>query len=351
MLTSGAFGYLFDYLIAWLIVLSIVTHTWSFFRTPWWRTHPRLGLVVGNSLVFACLMSVTALTAETYLRFLAVQTDAFGMSLPARRWFVLYTDLNSVGCRDREWAIPKPLGVRRIAFVGDSFTYGWGIDRPQDRFPDLLQAKFDADAPGTVEVMNLAKPGWNTGQHLQFIREMAPRYEIDEVVLCHVVNDIEDLLPRSPTFDPTRPPETAWLNLDSSCLLDYLYRRVLLPRAPSVRGYHDWLASGYSDPALWERQTDRFRAIGRYCSERQIAFRVVLLPLLAVQGSKLQQEALHARIAGFFDSRSVAAVDLFPVLGGHSPPSLMVNSHDSHPNELVHQMFANRIWARLYAPQ
>ena len=32
------------------------------------------------------------------------------------------------------------------------------------------------------------------------------------------------------------------VNAASSCLVDYLFRRVWLPRVPSVHQYHDWLA-------------------------------------------------------------------------------------------------------------
>ena len=75
---------------------------------------------MGNALVFCCMTGMVALAAESYLRFIAVETDPFGLSLPARRWFVLHTKLNSLGFRDNEWSPDKPPGVRRIAFIGHS---------------------------------------------------------------------------------------------------------------------------------------------------------------------------------------------------------------------------------------
>ena len=32
MLTSGAFGYLADYVLWWMLYLSLLVHTWCFFR-------------------------------------------------------------------------------------------------------------------------------------------------------------------------------------------------------------------------------------------------------------------------------------------------------------------------------
>ena len=143
MLTSGAFGYPVDYGLWWVVYLSLLVHTWCFFHFFPRKRCRKLGLGVGNGLVFFCFLGLTALAGESYFRFVCVESDPFGWSVPAQRWFALYTKLNSLGCRDVEWTVEKPPGVRRIAFVGDSFTYGWGIERVEDRFPDRIQAMFD----------------------------------------------------------------------------------------------------------------------------------------------------------------------------------------------------------------
>ena len=321
MLAIGVFGYLGDYLIWWLIYVSLLVHTWCFFKFFPRDRRRRLGLVAGNALVFACMLGLAAAVGETYLRFLSIETDAFGMSLPARRWFALHTQLNSVGCRDVEWTREKPAGVRRIAFVGDSFSYGWGIKRVEDRFPDRLQAEFDHRSPGTVEVMNLAKPGWGTDAQIQPIRDIASVYDVDEVVLCHVCNDIESLLPTRPGFNPTRPPDPGWLNPESSCLLDYLYRRIWLPRVPIIG----------------------------YCKDRGVTLRVVLLPYIRTGGEKFHMSGIHATLGKFFEVNETQVLDLLPALARHDPDELVVNSQDAHPNELAHQLFAEAIWERFYA--
>ncbi len=75
MLTSGAYGYISDYLVWWLILVSIFIHTWCFFKLFPWRQRRRLGLVVGNFFVFLCLVGVAATAFESYLRFVSVETD------------------------------------------------------------------------------------------------------------------------------------------------------------------------------------------------------------------------------------------------------------------------------------
>ncbi len=354
MLTSGMYGYLGDYLLFWALFLSLLANTWCFFRLLPPPKRPRLRLVAGNILVFTCLLGFVSLAIESQLRFVSVYTDAFGMSLPAKRWFALNTQLNSLGCRDREWTVEKPAGTRRIAFVGDSYTYGWGVERVEDRFPDLIQARFDSASPGRVEVMNVAKPGWDTSAELTPIADMIARYGVDEIVLCYVPNDIEKLLPRTPDFDPIRPPEPVLMNIYSSCLVDYVYRTVWLPLTPTVHGYHDWLAEGYADTEIWRRHQEQLASMIRMCKEARrpdgsnVTFRVALLPFIATGGEKFQAKALHATLRNFFEANDVDVVDLLPVLSGHSVKDLIVNSQDAHPNEFAHRLFADSVWKKFF---
>lgn len=349
MLASGVFGFIGDYLLWWVLFISLVVHTWCFFKFFPRARRRKSGLVFGNALVFLCMLGVAGLAGETYFRFLCVETDSFGLSLPAHRWFALYTRLNSLACRDDEWSMEKPPGVRRIAFVGDSFTYGWGIERVEDRFPDRIQARFDETEPGSVQVMNVAKAGWGTGGQIQPIRDMIDLYGVDEVVLCYVLNDIERLVPRTGDFDPLRPPEPRWFNPDVSCLLDYLHRRIAVPRASTVAGYFDWLAAGFAEPAIWRAHQEQLHEIIRQCRERDVVLRVALLPYVRTRGHRFQPRRLHAMLRDFFEVNSVEVVDLLSVTEGLDPADLVVSKLDPHPNEHANELFANEIWQGFYA--
>jgi len=349
MLFSGAYGYISDYLLLWALLISLFAHTWFFFKLFPSGRYKKTGLVLGNGLVLLCMLGVVGMAMETHIRFTMVQTDSFGASLPARRWFAIHTRLNSFGYRDDAWSRDKKPGVRRIAFVGDSFAYGWGIEREEDRLTELIQARFDRRDPGAVEVLNVAKPGWNTGDEAVAIREVIEQLDVDEVVLCYVPNDIEGLIPKTEGFDPTRPPDPKYVNLDVSCVVDYLYRRIYLPRVPSVRGYHDWLARGYATESVWRAQQRQLHAIGELCRERGVKLTVALFPFIMVSGEGLNCEALNRLLGRFLATNHIDALDLAPVIGGVPPSELVVNAADAHPNERAHRMFAEAIWSALYA--
>lgn len=348
-MTNGTFGYLLDYLLWCVLLVSLFIHAWCFFRWFPRKSRPRTALILGNGLIFLCLLATGAWAGETFLRFTYVATDSFGVSLPARRWFALYTSLNSAGCRDKEWVVPKPLRVKRIAFIGDSFTYGWGVENVKDRFTDRLQIMFDGKEPHAVEVMNVAKPGWNTGDEIQPLKDMIDVYGADEVVLCMVLNDIEDLLPTTKGFNPTRPPEPTLFNPDSSCLLDYLYRTIILPRSPSVSGYFDWLARGYADAKVLQKEAERLGEMIQYCQSHQVKLRVILLPYIRSGGTEFNEESIHSQLRRFLSERSVDVADLMPIVRSRSPGELVVNRNDPHPNATAHHLFSDAIWEAFYA--
>ena len=54
--------------------------------------------------------------------------------------FRVEAKISSQGLRDEEIAIPKPVGVTRILAVGDSFTYGWGVEA-EAAWPEVMEAK------------------------------------------------------------------------------------------------------------------------------------------------------------------------------------------------------------------
>jgi len=348
MLAHGLYGYASDYAVMWILFLSLIAHAAFFFRFFPRDRHRRIGLIAGNLLVFFCLLGAVGLAGETYYRFIRVDLDPFGVSLPSQRWFARYVSLNSGGYRDAEWTKIKPAGVKRIAFIGDSFAYGWGIENVADRYTNLIAAKWSTRSPGSIEIMNVAKPGWDTAAHARAAFEMIDQYDVDEIVLCYVPNDIERLLPRSHDFDPINPPEPKWFSVESSALADHLYRAIFVPRAPTVHRYHDWLAKGYEDAAIWRLQKEQLVAILQLCRQRGVMFRAVLHPFLRTGSGDYDSNEIHALLRTFFQEQGVPFVDLFPVTHSMNPEELTVNRWDAHPNETANALYAADIWRAFF---
>ena len=86
MWVTGAYGYLSDYVIWWLAFVSILFNAWCFFRFHALAPRPRARLIAGNLLVGLCLSAAACMASETYLRFVSIETDAYGASMTTRRW-------------------------------------------------------------------------------------------------------------------------------------------------------------------------------------------------------------------------------------------------------------------------
>jgi hypothetical protein len=104
----------------------------------------------------------------------------------AKSPFEIQVDINSGGLRDREYPHEKPAGRQRIVVLGDSYTWGFGVEQP-DIFTELLEESH----PG-VDVINAGVSGYATDQQLLWFRSEGVRYSPDLVLLVFTGNDEHD---------------------------------------------------------------------------------------------------------------------------------------------------------------
>lgn len=151
--------------------------------------------------------------------------------------FMHSAEINDLGFRGQ---LPAPEldgdGGLRVVCLGDSFTFGWGVE-DADTYPvqleaalqDLLAARVAGDAghsgprrsPVGAEVLNVGLPGYNTWQehrlYEKLVRPMAP----DVVVLGWYLNDLDPLsYGVTGTLAPLDHP------LAGTALLDYWVRKL-----------------------------------------------------------------------------------------------------------------------------
>jgi hypothetical protein len=93
--------------------------------------------------------------------------------------------IDSRGLRGPERDLAKAPGTKRILFLGDSFTFGIGVEE-SDTFARLLE-----DLP-RVETFNAGVAGYGTTQELLWLRREGFAYRPDLVVLAFYTNDFWD---------------------------------------------------------------------------------------------------------------------------------------------------------------
>lgn len=109
------------------------------------------------------------------------QEDAFEM-----RDYRCSERINALGFRDRETPLEKT-GTYRIVAIGDSFTYGWGVNL-EDTWVKQLEKRLREQGLD-VEVLNLGKPAAGPNEYAAIATAAIPVLKPDMVIVCCLAGD------------------------------------------------------------------------------------------------------------------------------------------------------------------
>lgn len=97
--------------------------------------------------------------------------------------------INSLGLRGPEISITPPAGVKRVLFLGDSFTEGYTVEY-EHLFTTLLERKMNEMCPDSIQVINAGTGGYSTDQELLYFENYGRLFQPDVVVLMFCTNDV-----------------------------------------------------------------------------------------------------------------------------------------------------------------
>lgn len=237
--------------------------------------------------------------------------------------------INSDGLRDDEHARARD-GRRRLVFLGDSLTFGWGVAQDAT-FAALLERDLSASTP--TEVINFGTGNYNTSQEVALFLEKGLAYRPDEVVVFYFINDAE----------PT-PRKSRWAWLGSVRVATFYWSRVkaLLAQTSPGKSFAEYYAGLYRDDQPgWAETKSAFLRLAAACRENGIALKVVLLPELhRLDAYPFARE--HALVGDFLRANGVTVLDLAPAFRDvKDPQSLWVARDDAHPNARAHRLIAD----------
>ncbi len=273
---------------------------------------------------------------------------------------------NSEELRDRDFAVPKPPGTYRVLVLGDSFTWGVGLDL-EETIPKQLEAALGASSATSVEVINAAVPGMNTVDELEMLKQRGMRYDPDMILLVYLLNDIDfkqELAPTAyaaagaaPVVQVNQGEEltkfSKWKGVRGLILRIEQMSALARFAVPRVgQGLHglgllnstefSWIAKvfqGFVDANPgWLESKRALKEIREISRQEEIPLVVAIYPLL-VGLENYQGRQANRAVEEY--CRSIGAddvIDLLPVFEGRKGRSFWVNYADHHPNAEAHRM-------------
>ncbi len=298
----------------------------------------RAALLIALRLGTAGFVTVLALVAAEYgmrIRYRQARSSRNVGDYIGRQAAAVPVRINHLGFREQE--IPPKSDRYRIVIVGDSFTWGNGLEE-RERTSNVLGQALGPK----YEVFNFGIPGNNMPEHLGVL-ERALTVSPDYVLLQLYINDFE-------TPDMQRPhphpllPDTLDRRLGESSLL-YDQMRDQWAHLQEVIGlsesYVHYMSRNLEDPNLPNaRQAygnlrqffERARAAG-------VPAGAFLFPATDALGPFWRSYPfgyLHDGVKRTCEEEHVRCLDLFPTFATFANPrTLWVSPFDAHPNAMA----------------
>ncbi len=284
------------------------------------------------------------------LVFADVKTTADNGSYFAARWRASHVHLhNHLGFREREFdPVPVP-GTYRIAVVGDSFTWGQGVDEP-DRLTNRLERALRHEGI-TAEVLNFGQPGANLQRNLENLQIALDSARPDFVLLQWLDNDVLDAgadIPKAARLGWRLHP---WLNRHSALyfLFNDAFQLWLINPGFQAR-YRRYMIERFKEPdgLLFDVARSRLVAIFELARSRNVPLAVVLWPMVNGLSDYTTFSFLVDQTLAVCRSENVRCIDLRPVLRrGVEAGDLVVDEFDGHPNALANALATEAVLAAL----
>jgi hypothetical protein len=284
------------------------------------------------------------------------RTDSFNMSNVSKKWFRKYAEPEEkvlrfgpnegIVCRDvKPFPESIPENAKHICFLGDSFTYGHGINHSTDRFSNLVNQSLEKDSDEEIIVTNLGKPGTDLFYAEAILENLfEDDIRVDTAVYTLCLNDIESFHPDFKTFY-----SADWLSgsdfflFRDTYFFNLLYFRIQQAQRPQVKSYYDFMSDYYAGEP-WERMKQKLATIHELCEKNGCEFRLLIFPFLHNLNDDYAFASAHEQIVESCRENNIAVEDLLPVMQKHSAEGLIVSRFDAHPNERANKLAADAIF-------
>ncbi len=267
----------------------------------------------------------------------------------------VYSRINSFGFRGPDFSLQKPSNTYRILGVGDSFTFGEGVNE-QDTFLSKLNSHLTTQHPDkSFEVINAGASGYNTRDEVISLTNRWIKLTPDLVILTFTMNDgyaddefadlalgplimgLQDGRTKVPGQGKEYPSKLLTWGLG------------LIERKKNSNRIIDIYLSQYTTKPLlegydWENSKNNFKLAKSAIDAINGKMVLVIFPELFRLNDNYPFKEIHEKVAAEAKLQGIFVLDLLPVFQQYKAGDLWVHPTDHHPNEVAHGIAAQAMF-------
>lgn|SRR6185437_12417305 len=253
-----------------------------------------------------------------------------------KRYGNVLVTFNERGLRDRP-ILPKAEGEYRILALGDSVTFGLGVDQDKTfvaRLEQLLLGRLQRP----MRVINSGVGAYNTVQELTYFTQEGINLQPDLVLLTYVPNDIEE---RRRPFDPWT--ESSMRGKPFPVMLEIMVGKLWLYRL-AHHTYRYAILEQLNKKSLarsqngtgWRGSMSALSELVTICRERKIPL-ILFYKRLDPNENNLSFDDVVRHAQG------LPVKDMAPWFAGLNVSALVNSKVDTHPNAEGHRVIAEHM--------
>lgn len=222
----------------------------------------------------------------------------------------------------------KPENVYRIIVIGDSFTFGLGVELNESYLKQLENILNSKSKNYEYEVLNMGIPGYTTLQEISFLIEKGIKYNPNMIVLEYLSDDImnksEYMEIRAEIIRKHNRTEESktWNTVDE---FEAIYEKIVSQR-PFEKS--------------WETVGTPLKILNNITKERNISVIVFFI----AQDFRFNMTRQKEELIKTCNEYNWTFVDTAEIYRRNKLKDLTLNKYDLHPNAFAYRLYAEALY-------
>ena len=227
------------------------------------------------------------------------------------------------------------LGTKKILFLGDSFTVGWGVpfDNTISNLVEKLYKNID------IESINMGCGNYNTIMEVELFKQIGINLKPEVVILCFYINDLEDT--------PRILSRFEYFLMTNFYIYGFLFDKYVKLKSKFDSDFtNHYYHTQYADPAKLKKNNAAIKLLAQLCKNYNMKLLIVNIPdLRNLENYKYDFASKY--IEGVANELNLEFLDLFHSVKNFNSKKLWVSFEDPHSNTFANNIFAKAIYNKI----